>query len=274
MNKTSTEETQPRRRRQDETGTALQSANAAPDRDGGPRTLRRGLHILGALRRAGSTGLHVTEIAAQTGMQRSTVYRFLDVLVDEGYALRDGDKPRYRVLQTDADSGDPHEQAIRRWRPAMRRISDAIGDSAFLICRAGDDSLCLHRELGNYPVQVLTVTVGHRQPLGVGAAGLALLAALPPAEAAAVIARNETALRGYGGLTAAHIRRLVESTRDRGWSVIGNTAVPGALGVGMAWCDAEGYPRLAISVSTLIDRMPAARQRTIAEVLRAELAQR
>ncbi|OZI37624.1 IclR family transcriptional regulator [Bordetella genomosp. 10] len=240
--------------------------------DGGPRTLRRGLHILGALRRAGGAGLHVTEIAAQTGMQRSTVYRFLDVLVDEGYALRDGRKPRYRVLQAEAGDGDPHEQAIRRWRPAMRRISDALGDSVFLICRAGDDSLCLHREIGNYPVQVLAVTVGHRQPLGVGAAGLALLAALPPAEAADIIARNETALRAYGGLTAPHIRRLVESTRDRGWSVIGNAAVPGVLGVGMAWCDAEGYPRLAISLSTLIDRMPAARQRTVAEVLRAELA--
>ena len=57
-------------------------------------------------------------------------------------------------------AGDPHAQAVRGLRPVLRQISDVSGDSAFLICRAGNDSLCLHREVGNYPVQVLAVTVG------------------------------------------------------------------------------------------------------------------
>ena len=162
---------------------------------------------------------------------------------------------------------------MRGLRPVLRQISDVSGDSAFLICRAGGDSLCLHREVGNYPVQVLAVTIGHRQPLGVGAAGLALLGALPPAEADEVIAQNEQALRAYGGMTVAQMRRLAGNTRDRGWAVVGNAAVPGVLGVGVALCDAGGYPRLAVSVSSLIDRMQAPRQRAIAELIRAQLAQ-
>lgn len=238
----------------------------------GPSTLRRGLRILGVLREAGANGLHVTDIARAADMQRSTVYRFLDVLVEEGYALRDGVKPRYRVAELAVlTQGDPHADAVRRWRPALRHVSDVTGDSAFLIVRAGGDSLCLHREMGNYAVQVLAVTIGHRQPLGVGAAGLALLSALPPSEAQDVIAQNDSALRAYGGMSAAHMRRLVENTRDRGWAVVGNAAVPGVLGVGVAWCDADGYPRLALSVSSLIDRMPASRQRTIADLLRTQL---
>ncbi|MCR2134573.1 hypothetical protein NSX40_24540, partial [Salmonella enterica] len=80
----------------------------------------------------------------------------------------------------------------------------------------------------------------HRQPLGVGAAGLALLGALPPAEADEVIAQNEQALRAYGGMTVAQMRRLAENARDRGWAVVGNAAVPGVLGVGVALCDASG----------------------------------
>jgi len=120
---------------------------------------------------------------------------------------------------------------------------------------------------------VLAVTVGHRQPLGVGAAGLALLAALPPAEADEVVTQNEQALRAYGGMTGVQMRRLVENTRDRGWSVVGNAAVPGVLGVGVAVCDTSGYPRLAVSVSSLIDRMQAPRQRSIAELIRNQLAQ-
>jgi len=238
----------------------------------GPSVLRRGLRVLGVLRRAGAAGLHVVDIAREAGMQRSTAYRYLDVLVEEGYAVREAGAPRWRVAELGmAAAVDPHADAVRRLRPVLRQISDVTGDSAFLICRAGGDSLCLHREVGNYPVQVLAVTVGHCQPLGVGASGLALLAALPPDEAQDIIARNETALRAYGGMTAAQMRRLVENTRDRGWAVVGNAAVSGVLGVGVALCDADGYPRLAVSVSSLIDRMPAARQRSIADLIRTQL---
>jgi DNA-binding IclR family transcriptional regulator len=49
--------------------------------------------------------------------------------------------------------------------------------------------------------------------------------------------------------------------------------VPGVLGVGVALCDASGYPRLAVSVSSVIDRMQATRQRSIAELIRTHLAQ-
>lgn len=242
--------------------------------DGGPRVLRRGLRVLGVLRQAGAAGMHVTDIARAAGMQRSTVYRYLDVLAQEGYALREPDAPHWRMAELGVMmAGDPHAEAVRGLRPVLRQISDVSGDSAFLICRAGGDSLCLHREAGNYPVQVLAVTIGHRQPLGVGAAGLALLGALPPAEADEVIAQNEQALRAYGGMTVAQMRRLAENTRDRGWAVVGNAAVPGVLGVGVALCDAGGYPRLAVSVSSLIDRMQAPRQRAIAELIRTQLGQ-
>jgi DNA-binding IclR family transcriptional regulator len=240
----------------------------------GPRVLRRGLRVLGVLRQAGAVGMHVTDIARAAGMQRSTVYRYLDVLAEEGYALREADAPRWRMAELGVlMAGDPHAQAVRSLRPVLRQISDVSGDSAFLICRAGGDSLCLHREVGNYPVQVLAVTVGHRQPLGVGAAGLALLGALPASEADEVILQNEQALRAYGGMTVTQMRRLAENTRDRGWAVVGNAAVPGVLGVGVALCDANGYPRLAVSVSSLISRMQAPRQRSIADLIRAQLAQ-
>src|SRR3546814_3144136 len=47
----------------------------------GPKTLRRGLQIIEVLRAAGDEGLKIADIAALTGIQRTTVYRFLDVLV-------------------------------------------------------------------------------------------------------------------------------------------------------------------------------------------------
>ncbi|MNJ77230.1 hypothetical protein D3C77_746760 [compost metagenome] len=46
----------------------------------------------------------------------------------------------------------------------------------------------------------------------------------------------------------------------------------GALGVGCALLDAHGSPLLAVSVTAIIDRMPAQRQREIAGWIKAELA--
>ena len=236
----------------------------------GASTLRRGLHILAALRHA-PEGLDINGIARALTMQRTSVYRYISVLVEEGYAVRDLETGLYRAVSIWPQLGDEQTLSVARLAPAMRRISDHTGDSSFLICRVGSDSLCLHREIGSYPVQVLAVTIGHRQPLGVGAAGLALLAALPEDEAEAVIQQNREALRSYGNMTAAHMRLLVEATRDRGWAAIGNAAVSGVLGVGVALRDRSGYPHLAMSVSCILDRMPASRQRMIADQIRREI---
>lgn len=167
---------------------------------------------------------------------------------------------------------NPYAGTVARWRSVLRRISDATGDASFLVVRRGCKSLCVHREIGHYPVQVLVVSSGHRQPLGVGAAGLALLAALPEEDAQRVIERNEPALNHYGEITAAQMTELVKETRERGWASLGNTAVPGALGVGMAWYGADGLPKVGVSVASLVDRMPWHRQLWIAELLREQLA--
>lgn len=238
----------------------------------GPSTFRRGLEVLESLRLAGEQGLTIPEIVSAVGMQRSTTYRFLDVLVGFGCVTRDALTRRYTVTAAWAAPERSHEAVIEHAKKALRRISDLTGDSAFLICRAGADSLCIHREVGSYPLQVLTVAAGHRQPLGVGAAGLAFLAALPQEEVSALIEQNKTRLSAYGGMTSEQLQLLVNTTRDRGWSIVGNTAVQGVLGVGVALRDLTGRPLLAISVSSVIDRMPVARQKTIADWITGSLA--
>lgn len=238
----------------------------------GPSTFRRGLEVLESLRLAGEQGLTIPEIVSAVGMQRSTTYRFLDVLVGFGCVTRDPLTRRYTVTAAWAAPERSHEAVVEHAKKALRRISDLTGDSAFLICRAGADSLCIHREVGSYPLQVLTVSAGHRQPLGVGAAGLAFLAALPQEEVSVLIEQNKARLGAYGGMTAEQLQLLVNTTRDRGWSIVGNTAVQGVLGVGVALRDLSGRPLLAISVSSVIDRMPVARQKTIADWIAGSLA--
>ncbi|MBG6073763.1 DNA-binding IclR family transcriptional regulator [Polaromonas sp. CG_9.7] len=120
---------------------------------------------------------------------------------------------------------------------------------------------------------MLVIQVGTRQPLGVGAAGLALLAALPDEEVSAAIVANAPTLDGYGGMTPERMQILVRATRERGWSVIGNHATQGVLAVGMSVLNAKGAPVAAISVASTIDRMPRERQQLIARAMRSALCE-
>jgi DNA-binding IclR family transcriptional regulator len=239
----------------------------------GPRTLRRGLRVLAALRDHGADGLCVTDLARYTGIQRPTIYRLMAALMEAGLALPVAGSKRYRAqLVQDAETPGSDDPRLRQTLPALRRLAERTGDAVFLVVRDGDESVSLHREIGGYPVQILATYAGKRQPLGVGSGGMALLAALPDDVAHGIVGRNATCLDEYGGMTPHEMLRLIENTRSRGYSVVGNHAVRGALGVGCALLDSQGLPVLAISVTAIIDRMPAQRQREIAGWIKAELA--
>ena len=79
-------------------------------------------------------------------------------------------------------------------------------------------------------MQILATYAGKRQPLGVGSGGMALLAALSDDVARGIVERNSSRLDEYGGMTPQEMFRLIENTRARGYSVVGNHAVRGALG--------------------------------------------
>lgn len=252
--------------------TAASPPGAAPADDPGSRTLRRGLQLLDAVLDGGPGGLRVVDLCRATGLERAPVYRLLATLVDSGYVAPRG---RFRYvagarLAALAQPPGTSNMAVRL-QPVLARISAVCGDAAFAVVREGALSQCIARHVGTHPVQMLIIQVGTRQPLGVGAAGLALLAALPDDEVRAAIAANAPTLGQYGGMTPERLQILVRTTRERGWSVVGNHATQGVLAAGMAVRNAEGAPVAAISVASTIDRMPRERQQLVARAMREAL---
>ncbi|MBZ8140633.1 IclR family transcriptional regulator [Rubrivivax gelatinosus] len=244
------------------------SANQA-DSEG--RTLRRGLLLLDTVQRAGDAGLRVVELCRASGLQRATVHRLLATLLDTGHVQRAGRFHYVAAARREPQAAGASDLALRI-APVLARVSKACGDAAFAVVREGHSSWCIARHVGAYPVQILSVQVGARQPLGVGAAGLALLAALSDDEAEAAIHGHGVMLARYGGMTPERLELLVRNTRERGWAVVGNHAVQGALGVGRAVCDAEGQPLAGISVAASTARMTSHRQRWIAGLMKEALA--
>lgn len=245
---------------------------AAEVPDAASRTLQRGLRVLDAVLDGGRDGLRVVDLCRAVGLERATVYRLLGTLTDTGYVAERGrfryvPGPRLAAL---APAGATPNMAVRL-QPVLERVSAACGDAAFAIVREGALSHCIARQVGTHPVQVLVIQVGTRQPLGVGAAGLALLAALPDAMVQDVIAANAPHLAAYGGMTPERMRILVRATRELGWSVIGNHATRGVLAAGMAVRNGDGEPVAAISVASTLARMPRERQELIARTIRKAL---
>lgn len=217
-------------------------------------------------------GMRLVDLCHATGLQRPTVCRLLEPLLEEGYVQRHG---RFRYLPgpqlARAGQWTPQPNVAARLRPVLESISAQCGDAVFLVVREGSQSNCIARHVGTYPVQVLLIQVGTMQPLGVGAAGLALLAALPDEEVSASIEDNSDVLSDYGGMTQQRLRMLVRATRERGWSVVGNHATLGVLGVGRVVRDSKKMPIAGISVASTIERMTRDRQKEIAQLIEASL---
>jgi DNA-binding IclR family transcriptional regulator len=237
----------------------------------GPRTLRRGLQILRTLQENPDTGLNVSSLARITGLQRPTVYRLLAALVEEGFVKGVGGTKRFTASHHTSVAVIDQDPRIELAFPVMQKLAALTGDAVFLVVRDGHESVSLWREIGPYPVQILATFAGKRQPLGVGSGGMALLARLDDQTVEDIIVHNSNQIEQYGGMTAREMRQLVQNTRTRGYSVVGNYAVRGALGVGCALCDAKNQPYLAISVTAITERMPATRQREIAGLIQEGL---
>jgi DNA-binding IclR family transcriptional regulator len=233
--------------------------------------LRRGLRILSALRRAAPGALKPSEISRLSGIPRPSVYRLLEVLVSECAVQTSADGKHYTIAADPSAQGDDmHASIAASLRPMLCQVAARAASSAFLIQRAGDDSLCLERVPFGSPTSIAPMPVGGRLPFGVGAASLALLATYSDDEVEGILERVAPRLYAHARLSTNTVRHLVKQTRIRGYSVIGNYAVPGLLGVGRAVVGRPGMPAVAIAVSSTIERMNLREQRRIADILSEE----
>lgn len=235
--------------------------------------LRRGLRLMRALQQSGAEGLKVADLARIAALPRPTVYRLIRVLLDENFVHEQPGTRRYLAVSGEPpEAGGKWRDLVRLLTPGMQRVAAQTGNSVFLVRRMGGDSLCLHREFGGFPIQVHSIAIGGRQPLGVGAAGLALLAAFDEGTAEVILRKNAPRLHAYSGLTVDILRKLVRNARVRGYSVVGGFAAPGILGVGIPILSPSGKPVAGISTSSISERMPLKLQKEVAALLRDAIA--
>lgn len=227
-------------------------------------SLKRGVMLLKLLATAGPRGLPLTEIAARTGLPHPSVHRVLLQLSAERLVDRHDELRRWRLgpLAFELGVAGSSMYDIRDLcEPAMARLSQETGDTVYLVIRSGFEAVCMHRLEGSFPIRALVLEVGSRRPLGVGAGGLAVLAAIEEQERIEIARRVAPALPAFGKLTEAALLQACVRTRESGVAVIHNRVNLGVTAVGAHFCDSMGQPIGAVSVAALTQRMTPDRVR-------------
>jgi DNA-binding IclR family transcriptional regulator len=217
-------------------------------------------------------GVALAEICAETEMQKTTAHRILAALVDSGLVFQDILTRNYRLgyAATALGRSALEQDVASAARVSLTRLARQSGDTAFASILEGTAAICVAREVGEFPIRTLTLSVGDRRPLGVGAGSLALLAALPDAVIDKTIQRNEAWLRDFHGFTAARLLKLVERTRKDGFAFNQGGIVPGMNAVAMAIVDEQAVPLAALSIAAIKDRMNEKRVAELVALLNAE----
>ena len=243
-------------------------SRSAPE-DASVSSLQRAVALLRAL--GGGAG-RVSELGKTLGYTQATTHRLLQQLVQEGLVEQMPDK-RYALalglFELAARAGE--RGGLRaQCRPALLRLGAALGDSVFLLVRAGFDAMCLDRWEGPFPIRSFTGDIGGRVPLGIGQGSMAILANLPEAEREEVIRHNVPRLSGMGPIDGVYLRTEIAKVRRQGYADTNSGLIDGMAGVGVPVFDARGEVVAALSIGTLSARLKGERLQVVVDLLRRE----
>lgn len=240
----------------------------------GAQVVGRVAQLLRIVGRSPEGGTALPAIVEASGLTRPTVYRLLNSLAAEGLLDHHAETgtwhlgPEIYVLGAVAANRYAIEDLAR---PSLQRLADETGESAFLSIRRGDETVCLLRVEGSFPVRSFVLHEGVRFPLGVASAGLAILAFLPEAEVDRLLDDGGARAERFGPAhTAERIRANLEATRRNGYTVNPGLILEGSWGMGAAVFDRQGNPAWALSLTGIEQRFRPERQEFLGKLLLEE----
>ncbi|WP_214416030.1 IclR family transcriptional regulator [Sphaerisporangium fuscum] len=154
------------------------SVDARPEGNGGVQSVDRAISILDILSQRGEAG--VSEIAAQIGVHKSTVFRLLAALEGRGLVEQAEDRGKYRLgfgIVRLAGGVTARLDLTQQGRPVCRRLAEEIGETVNIAVVRSHFAVNLDQVRG--PSAVTTYNwVGQLTPLHATSSGKVLLAHL------------------------------------------------------------------------------------------------
>lgn len=219
----------------------------------GAQAIARAAALLRLVTGAGESGTTVADLARRADLTRPTTHRLLTALRHEGLVDQDDRTGRWMpgpelyLMGTVAAS---RYDITTIARDIVRSLAVRTEESAFLSVRRGDETVCLLREDGAFPIRSFVLSEGTRFPLGVASAGLAILSFLPPHDVDAYFERHPELPERYGSAHAEpRLRARLRETHARGFALNPGLIVSGSFGLGAAVFTSSGHPQWALSLT-------------------------
>ena len=156
-----------------------------------------------------------------------------------------------------------------RWQGAVEAVARRTRLTSYLMVRSESEAVCLLCTQGATAIRAMPMEVGQRIPLGIGAGGLVILAALDDDEIRAIVRLHEMRYRLFpvGMRGEAEVMARVAQTREDGFSVSTGTVADGVTGVGVMVPRGMSASPSAITVSAVADSFSAHEARRIASTI-------
>lgn len=233
--------------------------------------MARALVLLRLAATGQDAGLSLGALSELAGLSRPTAHRLLKAMAQAKLIEQLPGSRNYRVGNEVLYLGLARPGGLRiqsLGKPLLRDLARELGDTVFLSVRHGSESVCVLRELGTHAIQVLSIDVGARRPLGASVSGVMLLAA-EAAEVADELLQVNQARLAQMKLDAKAIERDVELARVRRHTFAAQGLVPGTSALAVPVVDQEGQPIAAISVAAISARLTPERLPTITATMQA-----
>ncbi|MCV2394369.1 IclR family transcriptional regulator [Actinotalea sp. M2MS4P-6] len=220
------------------------------------------LQVLRVLRAAGQP-VSAGEIVRELDLPRSSVYKLLGALRDEGFVIHLPEERRYalslraaRLVADDLTDLRLERMAVPLLRRLVRRVNGPV--VAHLSLLRGAD--VVYRATVDDPAGPrLLVGPGIHLPAHLTASGRAMLAHLPTAQVRATYPTADALVHrtGRGPRTPSGLRRLLEGVAERGWAREVGEVVADLASVAVAVLDDEHNPVAAVGLTWVGTEVPA-----------------
>lgn len=232
----------------------------------GPRVeaIDRALSLLVALAQAGPDGAPLTDLAASTGVNKSTAYRALSTMKAQGFVSQSDPSGDYQLGAVAMALGERFitpAALAQALHPGLVAVSRQANELVHLGVLIGDQVLYVDKVEPERPIRVWS-EVGRRTSAATSALGRAVLAA-----------RNlpDDHLAAYADpVQLPRLAAAVHDARQRGYSSEFEENEAGVACLGVAILQA-GRPVAALSITGQAERMTPVRQDELFALIRAVL---
>lgn len=236
----------------------------------GAQSIHRAMSLLAVVGRNNAKGLRLKELAFETGLHIATAHRLMNALAWNGMVIFDRFSKRYYLgVQVHALMDATRYGGIQpRLAVLMETLALRMSAVIYAYLPLMNDIISIKRVAVDGLVEA-GVDEGVRYPLGIGAAGVAILATMAPAHARAVATSNSDRYAEYNTNITA-VLQAVKNARKDGFG-INEGVIHNTFGIGTVIRNGRGEVSAAISAVYNVGVISGAGLKRIADILIREV---